>query len=126
MSSNPETLWGVSDSSEKQQIMESAKVGVDSLKEEISVTAWTKSELSTWFSKFFERLKNMWNEFKQWHLGNAISVLFGNKDEEKKSEWTTEQKIHQDVSNTAFSMSFHMSLINQWSKVFLQPFLVIL
>lgn len=92
MSTNPETTPNTPKASETQEVIESTKASTDSLKEEISTTSWTKSELNKWFSEFFKRLKDVWNEFKQLHIGKAIALLFWNTNEETTNEENTNKE----------------------------------
>ena len=60
---------------EEQEVRESTVADADRLKEEVSVTSGVKEELGI-FWKFFEKIKNIRNEFKNWNISKAFAVLF--------------------------------------------------
>ena len=99
MTTNPEIQSSTSETPEAQEVIESSKASSDSLKEEISTTAWTKKELSKWFSEFFERLKTVRNEIKQGNINKAIAILFWQTDEEPPEQQTSSSST--DTTNTS-------------------------
>ena len=97
-----ESLVG-SNPKEVQEVIEHADLDNKKLKEQIQVTSWTKKEIKRWFSWFFERLKNVWGEIKEWHLLNAINILIWRKKQVSDSQ--------QVVENTTSSVDTS----NEWS-----------
>ena len=105
MTTNPEIQSSTAEIPEAQEVIESSKASSDSLKEEISTTTWTKSELNNWFSGFFERLKNVRDEFKQWHIGKAIAILFWQTDEETSEQQAPSNPTDWDEATTTSDTS---------------------
>ena len=95
MANNPEVATSAATSPEVQEVVDSTRSSVAALQEEVTTTSWVRSELSSGFKWFFNRLKSVWWELKEWNISKAVSILFSREEHDQQqsetsvSTWTT-------------------------------------
>lgn len=110
MSNNPEVASSTVQSPETQEVVDSTRSSVSALQEEITTTSGIKSELSSSFKWFFDKLKSVWDELKEWNISKAVSILFS-------KEWQTSQSQQQsETSSTTRSTWSSTSTETTWTE----------
>ena len=95
MPQNPETKWIDNESPEVQELLDSTKANGEKLKWEVETISKTRKEINKRFSSFFEKLKKIWWEVKEWNISKALAILFWkeNTGSQQPSETTWSEPI---------------------------------
>ena len=114
MTSNAEISWNIPECPEAEEVFDTIKASEESLIEEINTTTKTKTEINNWFSGFLKKLQNMWDEFKQWHIGKAIAILIWTEDNNKKDTPIEQPNTNENPDNSSNKPETEKDPTQEW------------